>query len=77
MTKINCGCIKCKYNKKGICTAKRIMLAHNSINILNKGVTDSNKCIMQEDSIEFIKLKDKMNKFIEEESRRNYANNSK
>lgn len=73
MTKIHCGCIKCKYNKEGICTSKEISLAHNSVLTVYEGRKEYNSCNNKEDSAEYLELQEKMRAFLEV----NNANNSK
>lgn len=75
MTKIYCGCIKCKYNTKGICKAKEISLTHDSILTVYQGRREFNTCKMEEESDEYRELREKLNKLICKEE--DNANSSK
>lgn len=65
MTKIYCGCIKCKYNTKGICKAKEISLTHDSILTVYQGRREFNTCKMVEESEEYKELREKLKNYMQ------------
>lgn len=64
MTKVYCGCIKCKYNTKGICKAKEISLTHDSILTVYQGRREFNTCKTQEESEEYKEFRKKLEEYM-------------
>ena len=68
MTKIFCADISCKYNgKNSVCTAKVIALSWHSIETVNNGRQEYNRCKTREESERYIELKNRMDELRKKE----------